>query len=389
MDPLALGITLIGLVIAGLGSWYTYLAYKRGHAPAFDESERDNAAPAPIPVRLLTLVWQYPEHGGNHVSWAVKESFVLRGQLEDAREEPGLGVAIVTTELVLSVFGDKANSRIDGCVAWAAANSLAEPPYLLKGKQTDSRTSEENVVRDFRHSLAFAIILARTGKLKDRVAGYLRCTLDSQNADGGWPAGQGRTISEVFTVLYAVEFLSLCALDERWSEATRSMARASRDRATRWLLSNVPESGLWKSGVLRDYVWDDVVTTAWVLHRLAPVKGVTTPNWNNGLARASFSMVSKVANPATWRGCSEIQRFRVEARVAGSASVVLAAGLLDSNGSEPLQIYLSDWRRRAGALAAKLPDADWDVATAAFVLQAMLSTNEMQQWVDRAGLTTR
>jgi hypothetical protein len=389
VDPLTLTIAVISLIIGGFGAWYTYLAYKRAHAPAFDELQRDEQSSDSIPARLLSLIWHYPEDGGNHVSWAVKESFVLRGRLEDAREEPGLGVAIVTTELALAVFRDGATSRIDGCVTWALANSLEEPPYLLKGKQFDSRTSEEKTVPDFRHSLAFGIILARTGKLKDRVSEYLRYTLHKQNADGGWPAGEGRTISEVFTVLYAIEFLSLCGLDERFPEETRSLARASRDRATEWLLSSVLDSGLWKSGVLHEYPWDDVVTTAWVLHRLAPVGGITTPHWKDGLLRASLSMISKVANPATWRGSSELQRFRAEARVAASVAAVLATGICDSNGRESLQIYLSDWRRRARTCVQNIPDADWDVGTASFVLQALFSTIEMREWVDKADLTTR
>jgi hypothetical protein len=119
-----------------------------------------------LPIKLLSFIWQYPEHGRNHVSWAVKDSLVLRGQLENAREKPGLGVAIVITELALKIFGNKANSRIDGCVTWAQANALASPPHLLKGTHSYSSDSREEIVPDFRHSIAFAIILARTGKLK-------------------------------------------------------------------------------------------------------------------------------------------------------------------------------------------------------------------------------
>lgn len=385
MDPLTITITVIGLVIAGLGSWYTYLAYRRGKPLPLDESLPDKHSANSLLAKLLTFVWHYPENGGNHITWAVKESFVLRGRLEDAREEPGLGVAIVTTELALNVFGDKAQSRIDGCIAWALANLVSQPPHLLKGKKLDYRTSEEKTVPDFRHTLAFAIILARTGKLKARLSEYLRYALETQNPDGGWSPGEGRTVSEVFTVLYAVELLSLCGTDEKLPEEMRTIARVSRNRSTTWLLSACTESGLWQSGVLKQYVWDDIVTTAWVLHRLAPIRGIPSPGWCDGLARAASSMIIKASNPTTWKGTAELQRFRAEARVAAAVSIVLETTLLDAQPAESLAIYLSDWRRRAVEFASKIPDDGWDVATAVFALESLFSTSQMREEANEAG----
>ena len=102
MDPLALAIAIITIVVGGFVSWYTYLGYKRGHSlessPPCPSAENDD--PRSTSERLTSMFWGYPEQGGNCTSWAVKESFVLRGRLEDAREEPGLGVAIITTGCV-------------------------------------------------------------------------------------------------------------------------------------------------------------------------------------------------------------------------------------------------------------------------------------------------
>jgi hypothetical protein len=386
MDILNPFVSVIGLIVTGVGSLYTYLTY-RGHKTAQAKSLTDEKVlPVDIPDKLLSLIWHYPENGGNCVSWAVKESYVLRGWLKKAREEPGLGVAIVTTELALNIFGENANSRIDGCITWAIANSFSEPPFFLKGKRSDTRDSEEEVVPDFRHTLAFSIILARTGKLKERVNEFLQYTLNHQNADGGWSAGQGKTVSEVFTVLYAIEFLSVCALDDQITETKRSIVQASRDHAMDWLILKVSGNGMWESGVFKDYVWDDLFTTAWVLYRLSQLKDIISSKWNEVLLRSSLLMISKVSKPTTWERSPQLQHFRLEARVAAALAVYQSTGLLDSNGSESLLIYLSDWRRRAELFARKISDDDWDVATAAFYLQAMFSLNDIKGRINKIGL---
>lgn len=381
--------TLVGLIIAGFGlviggvqAWYAYLSHRREQVPAPNNSTVKES----LLLKLLTYVWQYPEKDGNHVTWAVKESYVLRGRLEQARQEPGLGVAIVTTEFALNVFGNKALSRIDGCITWACANRMSEFPYLLKGKKVDSRTSKETEVPDFRHTLAFAIILARTGKLTELLGGYLHYTLETQNPDGGWCPGEGARVSEVFTVLYAIELLSLCCTDKKFSEDVRNTAQVSRDRAAKWLLSATTEKGLWESGVLEDQEWDDVLSTAWVLHRLMPIKGINNPGWNVSLADIAALMISKVANPGTWKATGELQRFRAEARVAASACVALKAGFLSAHTAEAMEIYLSDWRRRTALLVLKINENDWDVATAVFVLEALFSTSQMQEAIKESGL---
>ena len=51
----------------------------------------------------------------NTASWAVKESAVLLGSIGVAREEPSLGVAIITTELALASFGLGPMRRAGSC----------------------------------------------------------------------------------------------------------------------------------------------------------------------------------------------------------------------------------------------------------------------------------
>lgn len=382
MDLLTVILAIIGTIIAAIGVRYTYLSYKRSATVTKVDLKEGTAPVGSLLSQLLTFFWEYPEKGGTQASWAVKESSLLRGSLEDARKEPGLGVAIITTELALKVFGKKAQSRIDGCLAWALSpsNSSNEPPYLLYGKKKDSRSSEVTKVPDFRHSLAFAVILAQTGRRKDRLAEYFRLTLDTQNEDGGWPVGEGKTISEVFTVLYAIEVLSLCSKDNSFPDDRRELARKGRDKAAEWFLSARTTGNLWESGVL-DYIWDDIFVTAWVLHRLAPIAGIRVEQWTDSLKRSAVLMIQKATDSQTWKGSSEIQRFRVEARIAASVSAILYAGFVDGGDHEYLEIYMSDWRRRGSALASKIKDDEWDVATASFILESLFSIEQMREEV--------
>jgi len=380
-------LAIVGIVIAALGSWYTYLAYKRSSKNENSREENLKPISSNLPTKLLSYIWYYPIKGGSKASWAVKESFVLRGRLHDAKEKPGLGVAIVTTELAIDAFGNVADSRIDGCISWALSQCMKEAPFLLTAEVGDQRTA--SIVRkpDFRHSLAFAIILARTRKLSNHLDEYLDLVLNTQNADGGWPPGEGITVSEVFTVLYAIELLGLCISDNRLSEEIRRRCTASLDLAARWLIASVGDNGLWSSGVLKEFTWDDIVTTAWVIHRLSPAEGISVPGWHECLSHATSRMASKTVNTDTWNGTSEIQRFRVEARVAASISVVLSCKLLDSASRDLSEIYLNDWRIRSLSYASILHDDEMDVATATFVLQALVSRKGIRELAEEVGLT--
>ncbi len=293
-------------------------------------------------------------------------------------------MAILTTELAMNIFGDHATSRIDRVILWGQGKAQQVPPYFLLAKYLDSRTSEEKLVPDFRHTLAFAVILARAGKLRDRVCIYLDYALAKKNRDGGWPVGKGRTISEVFTLLYGIEFLSICLLQPKLSEETRARALSRRNEAVNCLLSKRSgKTGLWESGVLHMYPWDDVVSTAWVLHRLVPIEGIKATSWDESLSDAAFRIITKASNHSTWLGSSALQRFMVEARVAAAVNRMVETGRFRGDFIDLGRAFLNDWRRRARVFTAKIPDKDLDVSTVTFVLEGLYKTRKLREFVGK------
>lgn len=141
--------------------------------------------------RLLAIFWSYPLLGENEASWAVKESAVLFGQLGTARENPAPGVAIVTTEFAQKTFGAASDSRIAGCVAWGVRHAESAPPFRLLVKAIDPVTYRVIETKpDLRHTLAFAVVLARARKHYSYLTQYLQLAIDLQREDGGVAAGQ-------------------------------------------------------------------------------------------------------------------------------------------------------------------------------------------------------
>lgn len=371
-------IAILGLIITALGVLYAIKGYYK------DSRKPKKALPGDkdltIWLWLINFVWRYPDRGGNYVTWAVKESYVLRGWLKKAEEEPGLGVSIATTDFAKRVFSNKANPKIDGMIAWACANRMEEYPYFLQGKKVDQITGAvEEIIPDFRHTLAFAIIIERNGKLSSLVNEYLSYALKFQNKDGGWPAGKGKTISEVFTVLYATELLSLCCEDKSFNQEKLEEAKKSLKKATRWLIDKFEVEGLWTSGVLSDYPWDDLVTTAWVIRRLAPLENIRINGWVKCISNATESMIFKTSKPQTWNSSDQLQRFRVETRVSAAVSKTLESGLVNNEIAERLEIYLSNWRNKSLKFAVTISKEQWDVATAVLFLEAVHSDKELKK----------
>lgn len=388
MDPFTLMVAVVTIIIAAASLRYQHLSYKDG------KSEKVVPKPPSTPpsadsllLALLSFFWRYPNGEGNRASWAVKESFVFRGNLDKAREHPGLGAAIITTEFALEVFGNEAQPSIDGVVTWALSRCDTQPPYMLLAEFFDPRTSEFVKRPDFRHTLAFAIILARTRNLdSSHLSDYLKLTIETQKPDGGWHPGDGATDSEVFTVLYAVELLTLCAAVERLPMETRKNYLDSRSRAISWLVSATKESGMWQSGVINEFIWDDVVTTAWMLHRLAGIKDASIPELSQCMDQAASAMVAKAVQEQTWKGTPDIQQFYIEARVAAAIVKLTSTDLVASNARDLKEVYLSNWRKRTLKLAPEVTDERWDVATAAFVMEALFSTEQLRDGAVAAGL---
>jgi hypothetical protein len=330
-----------------------------------------------LPQRLLLFVWSYPEGKGNQASWAVKESEVLRGRIQSAREKPGLGTAIVSTELALDLFGAKANERVETCLSWAIARADKTPPHLLPGVLLNDITSCETQKPDFRHTLALAVILARSRRFYGYLEGYLGEVLASQRKDRGWDPGSGATSSEVFTVFYAVELLHLCTKDLHFLPSKRRECEVARDRGLEWLVANRTATGLWVSGVLTEFTWDDLFTTAWVIHRLCPLPHTGVKEWPPCVERALTILMERSLNPDSWAGTDPNQRNRVEARIGAAATKAIAHLRFQQRTSELVERYLDQWRKQARDWATNLPEGELDLATTTFLLEGLYTREDL------------
>jgi hypothetical protein len=320
-------------------------------------------------------VWSYPLLGENEASWAVKESAALNGDLGTARENPALGVAIVTTELALAAFGEAAQSRIDLCVSWGVAHAEKQAPYqMLDTKARDWMHYEKVEPKvDFRHTLAFAVVLARACRRHDYLIAHLRLALSRQSeTDGSWPSDSVKTISPVFTGFYGIELLHLAELDQEIPSELRKQIPARRTKAIKWLIEHREADGLWSSSVFKDFAWDNAFTAAWVLHRLASTWDVSVEGWEQCLDNATFAMTQKALEQQTWNGSSESQRYRVEARIAAAATRMLRMPRLSARSREASELYLGAWLVRTRVWLDRLPAEQIDVATAAFLVFAMV-----------------
>lgn len=332
------------------------------------------------PARLLSFIWSYPLTGENQASWAVKESAALMGDLGTAREMPGLGVAIVTTELALAAFGDAAGSRIDLCISWGVGHAESQPPYRMQVVVREPIHYEKvDVKLDFRHTLAFAVILARTRKQHDYLKSHLRLALENQGDDGGWPSDSVTTISPVFTAFYAVELLHLAFSDPDVPAEIRNAIPAARTNGLNWLMKQRGSDGLWSSSVFRDCAWDRPFTAAWVLHRLSPTASVGVKGWRQCLDDATYAMIQQALSPQTWAASTEAQRQRVEARIAAAASRVRQMDGLSPRSLDAVRLYLGAWTERAQNWVNRVPSDEIDVGTAAFLVYAMVPDERLPE----------
>ena len=336
----------------------------------------------PLPQRLLTLIWNYPLAGGNHTSWAVKEGEVLRGDLISASQRPGLGVAIFSTELALKAFCSFATRRINGCINWGLSRTQQDPPYLLLVEGTEPITSKMEIKTDFRHTLALSIILARFGQHLIHLEHYIQLTLEQQRDDGGWSPGEGILISEIFTVLYAAELLTLCSHIKEIPKETRRKAVLSRNKAIDWLIKNTDGNKLWKGDVL-EYSWDPLLSTAWVLRRLLPFKEISSGAWLYCSNQAMHSMIQGALNPTIWLTSTHLQRLRVEARIASAATIATRSLGLDAIVSEKVMSYLKDWRIRTEKALSEITDKQLDLSTALFLVDALIDPLKLKEWASR------
>jgi len=334
----------------------------------------------PIAARLLSFVWSYPFSGENQASWAVKESAVLKGELGAARDQPGLGVAIVTTELAFAAFGDAADSRVERCISWGVARAERQPPHRIVVEVRDPITFRVLEVKpDFRHTLAFAVVLARARRHYSYLESHLRLVLQLQRNDGGWPPDSVATTSEVFTAFYAVELLHLAESDLAIPQTIRDGVPAARGRGLNWLMQNRGPDGLWLSGVLTTFAWDGALATAWILHRLSQTSNLPVDGWRACLDDALFAAIQQALDPQTWAGSTEAQRYRVEARIAAATSRARRIAGLSARSRDAARLYLGSWTERSEDWVGRLPSDEMDVGTAAFIIDGIVPGEQLRE----------
>jgi len=378
LEFIQLILTLITIVIGGFGLLIAILRYYNDK-PGEKLQKKE---PIDLTKKLLLMIWDYPTTGPSQASWSIKQSLILSGNLHEGIEKPSLGAAITSIDFVLDVFGEeKTKCKIDGCVSWALVHRQQGSPYLQVVDLFDPITSEISKKPDFRHTLAFAFILARTRNLLSDDEDYIELTLKMQQSDGGWPAAIGDTVSEVFTVTYAAKYLDLCCNDNRIPAPTRNHCLASRDTAILWLINSAKPTGLWSSYVLKELDCSDLATTALLLNYLAPITDTSIPEWDVCLSSVTEKMISKSLKPESWRGASPLQRFRVEARIAGAVAVLLRKRSVTPYLQNKGRIYLNGWWNEWRVFAEKLSDNEWDLMTAIFILEALHSREELHNFV--------
>jgi hypothetical protein len=335
------------------------------------------------PAGLLEFVWNYPVRQGAISpalreaisSWAAKESAILRGALGTAAEKPSLGVAIVTTELAMLAFGPAAEDRIAACTEWGRKRIQTDPPHqILDTVVNDPDSVPEKKTPDFRHSLAYGVILTRSGRLGDYVRGYveLALTKQKQHPSRGWYGESVITQSPVFTAIYAVELLHLVhehrlMTDEKVSDELPSAII----NGLQWLMQLRESDGLWPSGVLPNVAWDKLWASAWVLHRLGLLVGLHS-EWRTCVEESFSQMINGLQSEATWWGTDSGRRYRVEARAAAAVRRMLLIHQLPQSCIVKSLTYLDAWSERAQRWANELLEDEMDVATAAFLVWSLV-----------------
>ena len=338
------------------------------------ESAQDDAELAPLRfsniddclILLLLKVWKFPDIGGTHSSWAVKESGVLRGDIDHAMEHPGLGIALFTTELAVDVFGKKAVPKIRACVDWAVSRTTVSSQYLISEEMIDTITGKITNKSDFRHTIALAILMARADALNDHQKLYLELVLNNACNDGGWPAVLGNAESDLTATVYAVEYLAT---------SSKSLVTVSQDLRTilrlgqEWLILTTTSGGGWETGIFSGKSWDRLWSTAYLLQRLLSIKIPAFPEWSEALTEA-VAVLLHDALIAEYK--DSLLQLRVEARVAAALAVALQADIMPLLMRGSTESWLHDWERRSINTLRHLPSKECDLATATFIARALL-----------------
>jgi len=319
---------------------------------------------------LIDKLWEFPDDGGPRSSWAVKESKILKGELATAYQQPGLGIALFTTELASEILGAQALPKIQACVDWGLNQTTESSPGLLTALTDEGITGRVTRSLDLRHTVALAILMVRFGLHRKHCQSYLKLVLDSACPDGGWPAEFGDSESELASTVYAVEFLSLAAQSREMSSPhLQNLLHQGQE----WLvIASRPEGG-WATAIFQKS-WDPLWSTAYLIQRLFAARAPSFPEWTQTLKEAIAFML-RDARMIGYE--NERIQLRVESRVAAALAWALSIKLLDSLSEERAESWLSDWEPRFLRSLKHVPSKELDLATGSFATRALLRNRQI------------
>jgi len=326
---------------------------------------------------LLRKLWEFPEAGGEQTSWAVKESDTLRGAIDRAIQHPGLGIALFTTELASEVFGARAGSKIRACVDWGVNRIADSPQHLLAEDSLDTITGRIIKKSDFRHTIALAILMTRTGSHVDHQKHYLHMVLENVCSDGGWAAVLDNNDSDLPATAYTVEYLSAYA--RAHSDTPKGLVDALR-LGQEWLIMAALVEGGWSTGIFAGSGWDHIWSTAYLLPRLLSKQIPSCSEWKQTLSQAAEALL-RGAQTADYIDAR--LRFRVEARIAAALTRVIEEGLLPALKQDSAQSWLHQWELRFLDALRELPAKECDLATTTFACRALLKDMNYRKTGDK------
>lgn len=335
--------------------------------------------------QLLSYFWSYPNPENYRASWAVKESLVLKNRVKEAEENPGLGIAVLSTELALQVFGKQSSSdKIAGSLQWAESRYPVSSPVDI-------------VASEFSQRLAYGIVQLRTESVMPYFDTFIDAAFDISTDmyfnpdDYDWVEGismmnqchkifkekkwflDGCQDTSVFTVLYAAELLDLY-IPTVTNIPKRNLFIERRANALSWLSSH--NLRLWSAGgtFAGSEILDKLVTSAWIVIRLSRFSALPLPEWQDLLRNTMSQMVSYAENEETWAGADPLLRYRVEARVAAAASMYIQK-IDEPHGGDVANRYLAGWQ--IWWEKNDLDESQYDLATAIAVMQALMPYGAM------------
>jgi len=373
-------ITTIGIIIGIIGivvGFPPFIEFVKLHKKKKNKFKQ-RFSKLSFSEKIVLYIWYFPVENQNQSSWAVKESQVILGNLENAKKNPGLGIAILSIEFALTYFKEQANSRILNCINWGIIRTQKKEPYFILYEKRDESITKIEYVPDFRHTIAFGIILSKTRRKLSHIDEYLKYLVNNQHNDGGWTAGKGHTISELFSCIYAIELIVL----NRTNKKVKSNYDNVIKKAVIWLVNNISNDYLWKSNVFDEY-WDMIFSSTWVLNRLIPLNlEELYENWSDIVNKISLNLLDN-HQKIDWNTKDKFQKFRLETRIAAALYKGQAFNYYNSEINEQVESFIREWKERTIIFMQEISFDDLDLATSLFLAEPLLGYEIINDIVEK------